>query len=241
MDAPRRYSEELKSELGFYATWTPSDPIALGSFGTFVNGVFRKAGSLSDLGIEFVRKVHATRNSFKRYRGMKFQSSARASANAGPVDASLGVVVQAERAYAWAFGADGARLAEIEDILQVETAVLRAHDAGLWKGEWLLVTEVQEVEKLNVVIAKSESASGEISAKATVASAADVLLAGDVSYKFASDDVFIVENAKHTTPLFGLRKLRGMFKKGVRPIAGGLSNEPRLALERTGDEALFAD
>ena len=110
------------------------------------------------------------------------------------------------RAYAWAFSALGARHAEIENILQVSTEVVRHFRKGLWRREWLLVTEVQQVEVLSVVVARSQGARGEIVAQAAVSEPADVLLSEEASFHFASSDVFLVERAKNTSPLFGLRK-----------------------------------
>ena len=51
MDAPARYLEELRSELGLYPTWFPGDPVELGAFGRIVRGRFVTDGRLADLGI----------------------------------------------------------------------------------------------------------------------------------------------------------------------------------------------
>jgi hypothetical protein len=191
MDAPRRYIEELRGELGFYPMWMPGDPIALGTFGTFERGVLRKEGRLGDLGIDFAVETPATKSSFKKQRGMRFGVSSSASAEAGVIDASAGVTVSVDSAYSWAFGAVGARKTEIADVLQVQTAVLAARRTGLWKDEYLLVSEVYEVDTLNVLIATSKNASGMIKAKGKIATAEHILLAEDASYRFDASDVFV--------------------------------------------------
>jgi hypothetical protein len=240
MDAPRKYLEELRSEFAFYPMWMPADRVELGSFGTFVDGAFRRGGRLADLGVDFVPKAHATKSSFKKQRGMTFRAGSSSAGQAGVIDASIAVTVSADSAYAWAFGAAGARKAEIEDILQVQTAVLGARRTGLWKDEWLLVSEIYEVDTLNVLIAKSRNVQGVIKAKAKIPSPEDVLVAEDVSYGFDASDFFVVENAKHTTPLFGLRKVSGFFGKSVGPISGGERATREPALERTLDESMFS-
>ncbi|WP_394827328.1 hypothetical protein [Pendulispora albinea] len=241
MDAPRRYLEELRGELGFYPMWMPADRIEVGSFGRLVRGVFRKEGSLSELGIDFVAKAHESKNSFKKHRGMTFEARANANAQASLVDGALGVTVTADSAYAWAFGAVGARRVELSDILQVKTAVLAIRRAGLWNDAWLLVSEVYCVDILNVVIAKSRDAGGEIRAKTTIPHAGDVLLAQDVSCHFDAADVFTVENAKDTTPLYGVHQVRGVFRRGIEPVRGGRSSPAEPSLERTMDASMFAE
>lgn len=241
MDAPRKYLEELRSELGFYPMWMPADRIELGSFGTFVTGAFRRGGCLADLGIDFVPKTQEAPNSFKKHRGMHFRAVSSTVGQADVLDTSLAVTVSADSAYAWAFGATGARKAEIENILQVQTAVLEVWRTGLWRNEWLLVSEVYEVDTLNVLIAKSRNVQGRIKGKAEIPSPEDVLLAQDASYHFDASDFFLVENAKQTTPLFGLRKVQGFFGKSVGPISGGghVSGDP--TLERAIDASMFPE
>jgi hypothetical protein len=243
MDAPKQYMEELRSELGFYPTWLPTAAIELGTFGTLHRGVFRRAGSLRDLAIDFTIKPGATKSSFKKHRGMQFRIRSEIKAEVGPVDAAVGVELSSRRAYAWAFAAAGARLDEIDDILPVATAILQTHRTGLWKREWLLVTEVEHVDRLSVVIAKSTDVKGEIVAKAKIADGSDILLCEESSYRFASSDVFVVENAKATTPLYGLRALRGTFRRGLEPISGGDGGkkvaDDDLSLQRANDAPMF--
>lgn len=46
----------------------------------------------------------------------------------------------------------------------------------------------------------------------------------------SSEDVFTVTNAKHVTPLYGLRKLKGWLDKQLRPISGQRSSRLRARL-----------
>jgi hypothetical protein len=69
-----------------------------------------------------------------------------------------------------------------------------------------------------------------------VGTAEDILLSEDVSYRYAESDIFVVPNAKKTTPLYGLRKVRGLPEKSFRPIAAEAS--PALVAARAPEEAL---
>jgi hypothetical protein len=172
---------------------------------------------------------------------MRFGTNSETKVSSGHFDASLGVAVSTVREYAWAFGAIGARLLEIENNLHVQTAVLEAREAGLWRDEWLVVTEVQMVDVLNVVIVKSSRGEGSVSATGTLASPDDVLLVQNASVHFNSSDTFLVESALDTTPLFGLRKVRGVLNRGLKPISGGKRASDELALEREVDVEMFPE
>jgi len=241
MDAPVRYIEELRSEMGFYPMWLPADRIELGSVGTFLRGVFRTSTHLADLGIEVKVTAADVKNSFKKHRGMEFRAGSSLSAQLSPGDASVSVSFSADSSYAWAFGAVGARKTEIANLLQVQSAVLEARRTGIWRDEWLLVSEVHKVDVLTVIIAKSRNARGDIRARARLPSPEDVLIAQDLSCRFDANDVFVLENAKKATPLFGLRQVRGLFRKGVEPIRGGERKSEELTLAQVPDAPMYAD
>jgi hypothetical protein len=136
---------------------------------------------------------------------------------------------------------------EIHNIHEVRRTVLEAWKIGDWQREWLLVSEVRRVEHLNVLVARSSKAKGRIRGKGTSAEWLDILLQGEASFEVSADDVFTVPNAKHATPLYGLRKLKGFFDPQLRPISGGdacgaTSSSPAaedLGLEIANDEPFF--
>lgn len=243
MDAPRQYTEELRSDLGFYPTWMPSDPVELGTFGTFKRGVLHREGCLADLGINIETRTNHTKNSFKAQRGMQFDFGAHAHGDVDVAGVGANVEVTSRRAFAWAFAAGGVRLARIENIFQVSTFVQAAYRTGDWKREWLLVTEVQQADWLRVVIAKSKRVHGKISTKSRLTEPVDVLLSTDVSFQFDSDDVFLLDKARDASPLYGLRALQGFLRPGLSPIAGGTTERgaEELALEEAPNAPMFAD
>jgi len=241
MDAPQRYVNQLKKALGYYPTWLPQERIELGWYGTFVEGVFKRDGSLSDLNIQFETSADPTGRPIKAHEGFRFGTSGATSASGTMLDASASVTLAANHEYAWAFGAIDAKKREIIDLPQLQAAVLEQRRLGLWNDAWLIVCEVFEVETLNVLVARSRDAKGEIHARANLASPEAILLEQNASYRFDASEMFQVENAKTTTPLFGVRKVRGIFRKHVAAVRG--PDGPRLdhALEHTVDEPMFTD
>lgn len=239
MDAPARYLDELRSELGLYPTWFPGDPIELGAFGRIVRGRFVADGRLAELGIAVEPRRQEQKTSIKKQRGMKLAAAASASAQGGAIDAEVGIDFSMAREYAWAFAARGMSAAEIGNVLEVERALLEANRLGDWRRQWLVVSEIRHVDHLNVLVARSRQASFRVRARGALAEPLDVLLDEDARFELSTDDVFSVQNARNTTPLYGLRKLKGVFDPELSPLTRGAGDA--LALAVAADEPFFTE
>ena len=242
MDAPARYLDELRSELGLYPTWFPGDPIELGAFGRIVRGRFVADGRLAELGIDVVPRRQEQKTSIKKQHGMKLAAAAGAAAQGGALDAELGIDFSIEREYAWAFAARGMSAAEIGNLLEVERALLEAYRLGDWRRQWLVVAEVRHVDHLNVLVARSGQAGFRVRGRGALAEPLDVLLQEDARFELTTDDIFSVHNARNTTPLYGLRKLTGIFDPELRATRSGEGGgSVVLSLEVATDEPFFTD
>jgi hypothetical protein len=241
MDAPVKYLEELRGELGLYPTWLPGDPITLGSFGRIERGQFVADGQLSNLGIELVPVEQTQDQIIKKQRGMKLNAASQTTAKAGWLDAELGVEFEVAREHAWAFAARGMRKLEIGNIFEVRRAVLEAFKAGDWQRKWLLISELRRVDHLTVLVARSKHARGKIRAKGQIAEPYDILLQEEASFELSTEDVFSVPGIKRSTPLYGCRKLKGLLDPGLETVRGGFDEAPDddLGLELANNEPLF--
>ena len=240
MNAPQRYLEELRGELGAYPTWFPTDPVELGLFGRIVNGHLVTAGRLSDLDIVIEPTEPSPRQTFRKQRGMKLSMSATTSATLGAFDLGVDVSFEAASAYAWAFAAAGASKTEIRNIFEVNRLVVEAFKAGVWERDWLLVTGVWRVERLTLLVARSKQVTASVHAKGTVVDPLEALLEETAALKYDSDDFFCVPGAKAATPLYALQKLQGWLGKDLRGISEG-AEATAPALEVADDEPLFVD
>jgi hypothetical protein len=228
MDAPVRYLEELRTELGLYPTWLPGDPIELGAFGTIVRGQFVADGRLADLGIEVEPGYSSQEASFEKHRGMTLKAASQTSAKLGWIDAELGVNVEVAREHAWVFAAHGMTKVEIRNIHEVRRHVLEARKAGAWQRDWLLVSEVRRVDRLTVLVARSKHAKGKIRGKAMVEKPYEILLQEEASFELSTDDLFMAPCIKNATPLYGLRRLQGLL-------------DPQLGVVRSGGDGGYGD
>lgn len=238
MNAPRRYVEELRSELGAYATWLPTDPVELGSFGRIVDGHLVVEGRLADLDIPIEPTTPLPGQAFRKQRGMKFHAGSTTSVTSGAVDLGVDISFEAGSTYAWAFAASGASKTEIKNIFEVNRLVVEAYKAGRWEGRWLLVTGVWRVERFTLLVARSKNVTARAHAQGVVADPLDLLLEESASVQYKNEDFFCVKGAKGVTPLYALRKLKGWLGKDLRGISGGVEpSDP--SLEAADDEPLF--
>lgn len=232
--------EELRSELALYPTWLPGDPIELGSFGRIVGGRFVRDGRLADLGIEMVTMHHEQPQPLKKHRGVTFRAGSQTLAKTGWIDAEFGVDIELASKHAWVFAARGVTKVEIDNILEVRRAVLEAQRAGEWKRGWLLVSELRRAAHLTVLVARSKAVRTGIKAKARLHTPEDVLLEENAVFELSTDDVFAVPGVKNTTPLYGLRKLRGLLDPELEAIRGGSHHADEiLDLEPAPTEPMF--
>ena len=104
----KTYQAEMHSNLGFYATWLPGDPIEIGDAGEIVDGRFRRRATLADLGIAFkvgdVGSAHDMRYTSKQ--GTKLTPDAAADL-AGVARVEIDIEFSAEGAFV--FHASGIR------------------------------------------------------------------------------------------------------------------------------------
>jgi hypothetical protein len=131
--------------------------------------------------------------------------------------------------------------AEIGNILEVQRAILEANRLGDWRRQWLVVSEVRHVEHLTVLVARSRQASFRVRARGALAEPLDVLLDEDARFELSTDDVFSVQGARNATPLYGLRRLKGLLDPELRAISRAGEGDRRDVLAAAGDEPFFTE
>jgi hypothetical protein len=236
MGAPRRYWDELGTELAAKPTWFPGDPVELGAFGSIVEGIFRPAGRLADLNIAFEATLPSEGQPFKHQRGMKVGFAGGANASASKVDIGVEVQLESTSETGWVFTAVGMHKIEIGNIYEVSRRVLEAQKAGDWKNKHRLVTAVWRVDRLSVVVAHAKAKTAKVHAKGTFADPLDALFEASSSVESTATDFTVVRDARDATPLYSLHKLGGWLDPSLRPISSGnLPHEVQL-VAIAGDE-----
>jgi hypothetical protein len=163
----KRYQQEMHTNLGFFATWLPSTPIALGDIGVLQDGRFRRVASLKELGIvqTDVREGMAENVSYSASAKRSDNVTVGAGTAVPLASAELSITFTSEGGYI--FEAINMKQMEVADRLSLASSVLKAYEDGRWQKEWLVIDGLYRAESATILV--SEDTSSEIVLKASAA------------------------------------------------------------------------
>jgi hypothetical protein len=158
------YQKEMHDNLGFFPTWFPGDPIAVGDIGVFQGGRFRRTCSLDELGIPGTVEAAPSKQSvqFASTSGTKVSTSGDAKV---PGVGALEIKVEFSKKGAFVFHALSLRLERLDRRAEVGERIVEAYQQRKWQKEWLLVESVHGADSLTTIV--SEDASAEVVLKAS--------------------------------------------------------------------------
>jgi hypothetical protein len=243
MGAPEEYVREVRTELTFFPTWLPYDRIEVGTFGVLKDGRLVREGQLSDFGIEVRPRESPPGAGFHKSKGVVARASTGAHVEDEEGSLSAGVNLEFTRKHAWMLACQSDVLIDIENIYDVKNEVLgvRRTRTNQWHDTYCLVTAVRRVRQLRVLISKRKSTRVAAHGNGVVKATSDLLLSAELKLEYSSDDVFVVERATNTTPLYELRRIRHptLLRAGLEPIADGPKTDDWDLLPVPYDAATF--
>lgn len=217
------YTRQFHSQTKhYYATWLPTDRIALGLYGTVDGGFFQPFGSIDQLGIDF--DVAANTNDSAGTSPMKFTSSEGVSFQfkaAGETKAELSSIATAKAGISIEFSRQGAFVLEAKRMRErrmnitpnLSLQILDAFKEGRWAKNYAIVWSVLEASYADILIAESAGAGIELEANGDVAELGNV--EAGLSVKQLKGSVLKYGPA-NLTPAF---KLMAVQKRFFRPAA----------------------
>lgn len=168
------YKTNLKEHFQYHATWLPSRPIEIGQVGMLHDKVFTPYTSLEKLGIEAVVKTKTSEDSLSYTSEgsvaftTKLSGQMPPDVSAGLAEADAGIVVELNKENAIVFKIKGFDTHQIENLAEVEEAVLKLYGTNAWKGKYVIITEVIEARSATILISNSSNAKLELKANAKV-------------------------------------------------------------------------
>lgn len=236
----KTYQAQMHDNLGFCATWLPTDPIAVGDVGVFVGGRFRRENTLADLGIP-VKLSHAKSQGdlqFSSTEGVKLDTSgAGAAAGVGKLE----VAIEFSGAGAFVFHASGLQLHRLEQRAQMAEQVLQAYRAGRWKREWLVVESVHSADCATVIISEDKNARLVLSANVQLPTPFTSLADPRVGFEVSANQgkVFQTLGGQKLQPLYACLRVKDPFfgAAELQPVQGG-DDAARLLLRPAISELL---
>jgi hypothetical protein len=221
MTTPRaQYINELKDHFRYGVAWLPSRKLNLGDVGVIDDDEFVPLGSLSRFNIPFdvqksdaaVDLKHYSKNSvsvaFKAKGAASMPGSTLASADAG-------VVVEFSDEDAVAFEAAGCRETRIVDQIKLGATILDLYHKDKWPSDWVVITELVEVDSLTVLISSSNKGKVEIKVNGDFSPGGATLanLGADIEISFSRDMNTQILGRTKMTPLLHASGIKGVFSK----------------------------
>lgn len=215
----RCYTGELYENLRYLAPWPPSGQVAVGEVGAFRDRSFERHTTLERLGVEPTSRDGAD----VRERGWTSTATRIVRPElevAAPVDPGLvagaELQVKFEAKHAILMRAERSHERSLDRLDLIEDSLLRLHDEGKWRKDWVLVTHVVHAERLVALIANgrgteatlrlSAGAIDDVSALATARGVLSVMTTNGMAYE--------EHDGRNATPLYRAvrvqrRRLRG--------------------------------
>ncbi len=236
----KTYQAQMHSNLGFYATWLPTDPVSVGDVGVFEGGRFRRVTTLAEL--EIPSKVSRSSGQadlqFSSTEGVKLDATgAGAAAGVGKLE----VAIQFSGAGAFVFHASGLQLERLDNRAQVAQGVLGAYRDARWKKEWLIVESVHAADCATVIISEDSSARLVLSANLKLPTPFTSLADPRVGFEVSANEgkMFRTLGGKRLHPLYSCLRVKDPFfgPAEVLPVQGG--DDAARLLSRPGIDELL--
>jgi hypothetical protein len=172
----KQYTKEMAVKFGYFATWEPGVPLAVGDVGVIRRNLFTRISTLDDFKIKFdVRKDPTTTKLSHASSGkvkITFKAAGKpALPGSSLADAQAGVSIDFYSENATVFETIECRTEAIKDQVAVGKAVAELYAGGGWNKDWVVITEIISSGSGTVLISAAKNAKIELSASATVTGA----------------------------------------------------------------------
>ncbi|MFA5102821.1 MAG: hypothetical protein WC525_06670 [Candidatus Thermoplasmatota archaeon] len=205
-----QYMNEMHDQFKYYATWAPGIPLKIGDVGTLERNGFTVISNLNKLGIDFEVRTDSQKDSLQYASASGVSISTKIKGSAGLAEYNLnladaGIVVQFAKDAGVAFEARGVEHQLIEDCVNIDAAILAAHSKGIWKDDWVVISDLMVADSGTVLISQGNDASIGLKALADVPhlSLANIDADFTVTYSKNLNTTIICQTG--LTPLFKIR------------------------------------
>ena len=239
----KTYTAELRSALGYLATWLPNCELQLGDLlAATGDGGLARVGHVRDHGLSFTPHAGPSRAIYEYASSGAVSIMQKLAGQVVPgsslADADAGVIVKFGRTNAIVFEASGCSNTGIADLISLGRAIEKRYAAGEWDRKWMLVTELVNAKAATIIIAGSQSAQADLKASGTIGKGGIRLsdLNAKLEAKKTVDIGFKIIASAGLTPLYRA--------SGIKRSWLGLGSgqfRPRSSEPKAGEPVAFAD
>ena len=228
MSSANVYADAVHRQLQRYATWLPTDNVAVGAVGQLHGKIFVRIADLKNFGISvnIVKDPNAQATYKFMSSGVK-EIAIEASASGAPPSASMGSAkldIAFSKKHSVYFSLAKCRGYSIDNLVELGDKILGLVQKGKWQLDFFVVTRVVTAGSATILQAESKGASMELEGGASGTTVADLLKAGaSVKVKSQSSVGLSIVAKSELTPLLALAKVKYSFFDRV------LGSEPKFS------------
>ncbi|WP_020570290.1 hypothetical protein [Neolewinella persica] len=205
----KTYQKEMK-KFGYRATWEPNAPLEIGAVGKLHAGAFIPYTSLEKLAIPMETLSSEGEGTLEHNTegGVKFSTKlAGKISDVAEVlgDADAGIIIEFTKENAVAFKANKTTNQQINNMAEVESAILKLYAKGKWNKDYVLVTNIIIADSTSVFISRTAGSKIELKAKGN-------LSPGKVDIADVDAGLTIVGDKKMETKILGAKNIVPLYK-----------------------------
>lgn len=158
------YLRETSDNLGYLATWIPTEQLEVGTVGVLKDGRFHRETTLASLGVTAaVAPPGTSMGHLKHYSAGQVSVSFK-TAGEQPVKGSelsieeAGFTVEFGCENSIVFEAVGCKHERVVDVNDIGNQILQRVDAKLWRLDFIVVTEIIRADSATVLISNNSQA-----------------------------------------------------------------------------------
>jgi len=216
----KEYQKIINKQLKYIGTWLPGIPIELGAVGILKQGTFQRVTSLSELKIKYKTRTNTNRNGFN----ITSEGILITGGNTGGTmpKASAKISVEFQRANSLLLRTKGVVHHIISDHVTIGVAIKDLKNKGIWKQNWIVVTEVVEVESATILFSTSANNQVDLETRILEGAIGNLNIAdASLGWKMTRGKNLGVEMIaeEKMTPLFKASKIKKATNRAVENFA----------------------
>lgn len=209
------YLSHIATCSGYRANWEPNRPLEIGMVGLITSGIFDVQTSLQRQGLkpDILKDTRPGQLDYTSGNTVSIQAKASGDAPiAGSIMSNLdaGFVIELKSSNAVVFKAENTLAHQIQNMAELEPAIIEKFDNGTWKKDWVIITQLQEATSATIIILNSNNSKIELEANAGIVTGelklTDASLGLSVARETGSNFKFIAQHG--ITPLYRVMGIR---------------------------------
>jgi hypothetical protein len=198
VDPAEKYLKGMRTKFGYFATWLPNEHVDVGDVGILRGSFFIRVTSLSQRGIE-----------------SKVRKGSKPIAGPAP---KVGMSIDFSGREAFAFKATQCYVDSLEDVTQIERAIIEKFKEADWLAEWHVVTRSVRASTATILVSHGDQAKLELSSEGKLQGLGDIGVLAGVEVAREEGSITKLLGVQGLTPLFQLGVLKSKFFTGGRSL-----------------------